>query len=77
MSKYTNMERAYHEDPYVRHMIDTMVSMIDELQFTPSEMREMAVFASCRFEQTRTRPPRVIIDPADLKRGAMRFGWGR
>jgi hypothetical protein len=65
--KYTNMERAYNEDSYVRHMIDNMVAMMDELQFTPSEMREMAMFASIKFEQTRIRPKTFIQNCEDCK----------
>jgi len=49
VSKQTPKDR-YDHDPTYRRMTDLMESMLVAYQFTPSEMREMAIMASMHFE---------------------------
>lgn len=49
MSNQTPKDR-YDNDPTYRQMTDLMESMLVAYQFTPSEMREMAIMASMHFE---------------------------
>lgn len=49
MSSQTPKDR-YDNDPTYRNMVDIMESMLVAYQFTPSEMREMAIMASMHFE---------------------------
>jgi len=49
VSNQTPKER-YDHDPMYRQMVDLMESMLVAYQFTPSEMREMAIMASMHFE---------------------------
>ena len=46
----------YWNDPEFHALVDTMASWYERLQFTPSEMREAAVFAALLVEQRMMRP---------------------
>jgi len=45
----------YLNDNYYRTMVDMMVSYIDKCQFTPSELREMAILASIIYKEYQTK----------------------
>lgn len=49
-------KEKYQNDTSYRMLVDWMVSHIHQCNFTPSEMREAAMFASIIYEQTRIKP---------------------
>jgi len=49
-------EEKYRNDPEYHLMVDTMVELIIQCRFTPSEMREMATFASILYERRYAKP---------------------
>jgi hypothetical protein len=51
----------YHNDPSYRNLVSTLESLIYRAEFTPSEIREAAMFAAIRYESMRPRP--YFIDP--------------
>jgi hypothetical protein len=51
-------EEKYMADPAYHVLVDTMEQMIIEFKFTPSEMREAAVYACTRYEIR--RPPTFV-----------------
>jgi hypothetical protein len=53
----------YTSDSDYHTMVDLMVSLIDECRFTPSEMREMAIFASIIYEENRLEPRVIRTNP--------------
>ena len=55
--------RRYNDDPHFRTLVDTLTSCLWSGQYTPSEIREAAIFAAMRVEAVRIRP--LIFDPND------------
>lgn len=53
-------ECRYMNDAMYRATVDMMEGLIHEAQFTPSEIREMAVLAAIHYELNRVRPYTVI-----------------
>jgi len=49
-------EERYRNDPSFRALVVTIEAWYERLQFTPSEMREAAMYAACRVEQRTIRP---------------------
>jgi hypothetical protein len=54
------LREKYLSDPYYHTMVDTLVDFIERCQFTPSEIREMAVLACIIYEERREPKPIVI-----------------
>jgi hypothetical protein len=52
-------EEKYLHDPMFHTLVDKLEALIHEAQFTPSEMREAAIFACIRYELHRSFHPRV------------------
>lgn len=54
-----SIEYRYNNDPMVKALVDSLVSAIMNLQLTPSEIRECAMLAAIRYEQSRPTPVRL------------------
>lgn len=60
----------YWNDAAFKMLVDMMVKQIMECQYTPSEMRDAALLASIRYEETHTTTrmyPKEIVDWLDGK----------
>ena len=53
-------EEAYRNDPAFHNLIEMLRTFIIKLEFTPSELREAAMFAYYLHEQTKPIEPIVI-----------------
>ena len=49
-----SIEQRYNEDPMIHNFVDMMERAIEELQITPSEIRECAMLAAIRYEMANT-----------------------
>lgn len=49
-------EKKYLNDPYFKQVVDLLVSQVIQLKTSPSELREMAMFAAIRAESLAVRP---------------------
>ena len=50
-----SIEQRYLHDPQIRALVDSLESQIEQLNFTPSEIRECAMLAAIHHEYHRTR----------------------
>ena len=65
-------QERYSSDPAFHALVNTMVNSIVQCKYTPSEMREAALFASIKYEETHIMPktyPKEIIDWLDGEGG--------
>ena len=53
MSRLMLAEERYERDVMFHSMVDTMIAAIENLQLTPSEIREAATLAALKYEQRR------------------------
>lgn len=54
-------EEKYMNDPQYRMMVDFLIKQVSDYNFTPSEMREMTMFACVRAEQLRSSSHRIFM----------------
>ena len=54
--QFQSPEEKYRNDKQYRLLVDTLEQMIHLAQFTPSELREAAIFAAIRYESRHIRP---------------------
>jgi len=59
--KHRTPARRYMNDNAFRALVRQMESIIHRGQFTPSEVREAAIFACIQYEMTRPDPPSIIV----------------
>lgn len=53
-------EHRYQTDPVFRCLVDMLEASIHRAQFTPSELRDAAMLASIRYENTQVRHIRFV-----------------
>lgn len=56
-----SLKSKYDDDPQYRQCVDMMEHLIHQHQFTPSELREMAVLACIHYEMRNPNPRSFII----------------
>ena len=56
----------YRNDPLFKRVVDSLYSLIDAAEMTPTEIREAAMLAQIIWEERNAR--RRFIEPADLTR---------
>lgn len=62
MTKLGYADERYQNDTHFRQLVKTLEMMIHDLNFSPSEIREAAMYASLRVELCR-KPKPVILSP--------------
>ena len=53
--------QKYAYDPHYRILVDTMTGLLWNGDYTPSEIRQAAIFAAMKVEAVRIRP--LVFDP--------------
>lgn len=56
---YRKAREAYENDPQYHQLVDLLINLIERLDFTPSEVRETAIFA-CMLHEMRNPQPMII-----------------
>ena len=54
---HTTPEEKYRHDPHYHALVNMMESFIEKAEFTPSELREAALYAAIRVDLRRASPP--------------------
>lgn len=57
---------AYRNDPQYHQLVDVLVNQVETLGMTPSEIREVAMFA-CLILEERREHPLMMIDFAEVE----------
>jgi hypothetical protein len=52
-------QERYRDDPQFRQLVDWLTAFVHQAAFTPSELREAAILACIRYEQTRIPDLRI------------------
>ncbi len=61
------MHERYMNDPKFHALVDMMLSVIMNGEFTPTEIREAAMLAQIRYEEIKPRPTSFTL--ADIRQG--------
>jgi hypothetical protein len=56
MRDFRKLEEAYRNDPEFRQFVKTMYMLIEQLKFSPSEVRDAAMFAVWMHERDNPKP---------------------
>jgi hypothetical protein len=73
VTPYLSAEHRFEHDPLYRAVVDHLTMLLAKLEFTPTEVREAAIYACIRFEQLNMRavyraghhgplPPKITVD---------------
>lgn len=72
-----SIQYRYQNDPMIKALVDRLVSAIENLELTPSEVRECAMLAAVRHEmysKKMTLPAdRDVVDKMDYAKAAWLF----
>ena len=63
----SSVAERYLNDPAFHQLVDMMLATIRQGQFTPTEIREAAMLAQIRFEETNLRP--IVFTRDDVMKG--------
>lgn len=61
------IKERYFSDPAFSRIVDMMLAVIMEGQFTPTEIREAAMLAQIRYEELFPRP--IVFSKEDIASG--------
>lgn len=61
---FNSASRRYSEDPEFRRLVDTLTSFIEHLQFTGSDLKEAAIYATILFELRHPKP--LVFYPGEI-----------
>lgn len=53
---YKRLQDRYFNDPQFYTLVNVLTQQIEQLNFTPSEIRDAAMFAAIRFELFNAKP---------------------
>lgn len=56
MVDFKTLEKRYLTDPYFYHFVNVLVNEMRNLKTTPSEIREIVMFAQYKFELENLQP---------------------
>lgn len=56
-------QEKFFNDPHYASMVNLLMSLIQKGNYTPSELREMVIFACTRYELMFRRPNIIPINP--------------
>jgi hypothetical protein len=59
---YEKCGEAYQNNPQFKALVDMLVNAIEELQYTPGEVKAIAIFAAVLFEQRHPFPRPIPIN---------------
>lgn len=51
-----SIRERYHSDPAFYSLVNALYSFIQKAEFTPTEIREAAMLAQIKYEETNPRP---------------------
>lgn len=71
MSNFKELEHRFNNDAVFNHLVTALEALIQNLELSPSEVRDAAMFAVIRFELPNIRP--VIFDDKLLAEFRKRF----
>lgn len=66
MTSFQNAEKRYREDPHFKAIVEMLINSVDQLSFTPGDLRQMAVFAEYLWQM---RNSKTVFYPSDLVDG--------